>query len=76
MSDIRKPLGRPFIVVDGKPYFDLDQVTSAARALGLSMLISVNAEDMPATSGAILGFVDFLKRVTDKAEAEITSNVV
>ena len=72
MSDIRKPQGRPYVVVDGKPYFDLSAITAIIAKMGLRLLASGTQHlDKVMTITAI---VEFLNAATDKAFKEIKAD--
>ena len=74
MSDIRKPFGRPYVIVDGKPYFDLPVITAAIAKQGLKVLFS-GPEALEMAQG-ITAVVKFLEAVDDKAVKEIKADAM
>ena len=76
MSDIRKPIGRPFVIFDGKPYFDLNKVNAGVAVVAASMILEVPIEEVPATTEAFTEVIEFLGRVVEKANSEIADGIV
>ena len=74
MSDIRKPFGRPYVIVDGKPYFDLPVISAAVAKEGLVVLFS-GPEALDMAKG-ITAVVRFLEVVNDKAVKEIKTDAM
>ena len=72
MSDIRKPSGRPYVIVDGKPYFDLRVIAAVVAKEGLKVLFS-GPEALEMAKG-ITAVVRFLEAANDKAVTEIMAD--
>ena len=72
MSDIRKPQGRPYVIVDGRPYFDLPAITAVIAKMGLRLLASGPQHLEKVTT--ITALVEFLNAATDKAFKEIEAD--
>lgn len=74
MSDIRKPSGRPYVIVDGQPYFDLPVITAVIAKEGLKVLFS-GPEALEMAQG-ITSVVRFLEAANDKAVKEIKAEAM